>query len=106
MSERYCLEDSVTSHAGLLQAVERELADMPQIERLDEYIHFLDQLKVMRVRSAEYIPARFAMEFALLLRLNEYDEKIGMPPCEMPLGNGSGGLVDFSPVPAAWLSDR
>ena len=83
-----------------------EYESLPVVKTLDDYGHFYDQLKAMRARSTEYIPARFAMEFALLLRLNEYDEKIGMPPCEMPLGNGNGGLVDFSPVPAAWLSDR
>ena len=53
-------------------------------------------------QSSKFIAARFAMEIALLARLNEYDERIGLPRFPMPDPDGRGGVRHASAVPPAW----
>lgn len=82
-----------------------EYESLPVIETLDDYTHFYEQLKLMRAKSEVFYPRRFAMELAVWLRLAEYDRKVGLPECDMPLGDGKGGLVERSPVPDAWRGE-
>ncbi|MBY5987091.1 hypothetical protein [Roseovarius atlanticus] len=102
MDERYVQHDAGASSEAALIALVREFADLPEIMRLDECAHFHCQLKVMRARGGPHIRERFFLEMAVLLRLHEYDGKLGLPLCEMPLGDGLGGLVEVSPVPEEW----
>lgn len=58
---------------------------LPEIQRLDEYMHFHDQLVRMRRDTGdEYRDEVYAMQLGVLIRLWEYDQKIGMPELEMP----------------------
>ena len=102
MLEKYVGDELDASAEAIVERLVRECQDVPEITRLDEYAHFYDQLKAMRARGGPYIRERFLMEVAVLLRLHEYEGKLGMPPCEMPLADGSGGLVEVSPVPEEW----
>ena len=82
-----------------------ELATVPEIRFLDDYIHLQEQLKAMRARSQPFIPGRFAMEMAVYLRLLEYDEKIGLPMSIMPRADGQGGVCPEDIVPVECLAD-
>lgn len=102
MDERYGCDDSEASSEAALIELVREFADLPEIMRLDEYAHFHSQLKIMRARGGPHIRERFFLEMAVLLRLHEYEGKLGMPLCEMPLSDGLGGLVEVSAIPEEW----
>lgn len=102
MDERYGCDDSEASSEAALIELVREFADLPEIMRLDEYAHFHSQLKIMRARGGPHIRERFFLEMAVLLRLHEYEGKLGLPLCEMPLGDGLGGLVEVSAIPEEW----
>ena len=55
------------------------------IQTLDEYIHYEEQLKRLRIQGGEeYYPNKFAIQLAVYFRLTEYDDCIGMPWAEMP----------------------
>ena len=45
------------------------------------------------------------MEIAVLSRLHDYTRMLGLPDCLMPLGDGNGGIVKWSPVPDEWMGD-
>lgn len=76
------------NEALFLAALERELLSLPLISRVNEYLHFHEQLREMRKRSKKFIRVRFAMEMAVLLRLREYEFGNGLPLCQMPPSGG------------------
>lgn len=94
-------EDLASS--ALVASIEREYMALPEIRCLDEYTHFRGQLKSMRARGGEFITERFGMEFALLMRINEFDRRIGVPEYPMPGSDGEGGLIELSVIPEGWL---
>lgn len=82
-----------------------EFQSLPAIETLDEYIHFKAELETMRARSnGEMIPARFAMELALYIRLCDYEAGLGLPVGCMPQADGNGGVSYPSPIPDEWIT--
>lgn len=85
-----------------MAVAERELAALPRITRLDEYMHFREQLEQMRARSIEFNPARFAMEMAVYSILMEYEESLGLPTRDMPKPDGKGGVEPEAVVPEDW----
>ncbi|MEM6890767.1 MAG: hypothetical protein AAF636_21930 [Pseudomonadota bacterium] len=103
MIERYDDDSSDANADPFVGMVLSEYDSIPAINTLDEYTHLHEQLKLMRARSVEFYPARFAMELAVLSRLHDYTRKLGLPDCLMPLGDGQGGLVERSPVPEEWV---
>lgn len=103
MIERYdpeCPDANADPFIGMFWS---EYDSIPAINTLDEYAHLHEQLKLMRARSGEFYPERFAMEIAVLSRLHEYTRMLGLPDCLMPLGDGKGGLVEQSLVPDEWM---
>ena len=96
------MEANCASSEPFIDVASDEFLSLPEITTLDDYIHFRDQLEAMRARSSKFIAARFAMEIALLARLNEYDERIGLPRFPMPEPDGRGGVRHASAVPPAW----
>lgn len=50
-------------------------------------------------------PERFATEWAVLSRLQDYARMLGLLDCFVQLGGGKGGLVERSPVPEEWMGD-
>ncbi|MEO1346424.1 MAG: hypothetical protein AAFV74_19965 [Pseudomonadota bacterium] len=103
MTERYDHDCSDANADPFVGMVLSEYDSIPAINTLDEYAHLHEQLKLMRARSGEFYPARFAMEIAVLSRLHDYTRLLGLPDCLMPLGDGKGGLVKWSPVPVEWM---
>ena len=70
---------------GLLELTCREFEDIPAIQTLDDYMHWEEQLKALRSQQGEdHISQAFAMQLAVLFRLHEYDERVGLPLSEMP----------------------
>lgn len=85
-----------------LAIAETELAKLPAITRLDEYMHFRLQLEQMRARHIEFNPARFGLEMAVLTILTEYEESLGLPVRAMPKPDGNGGVMPEAVVPEGW----
>lgn len=102
MLTSYEMEANCASSEPFINVASDEFLSLPEITTLDDYLHFRDQLETMRARSTNFIPARFAMEIALLARLNEYDERIGLPRFPMPDPDGKGGIKPVSIVPVSW----
>lgn len=102
MSEGYAGDTLETASEGFLLELAQELYSIPEITRLDEYSHFHCQLQAMRARSTQFVRQRFVLELAVLLRLQRYDTRLGVPPCEMPRSDGLGGLVEVSSIPEEW----
>lgn len=92
------------NESELLQRVVSEYETNPPIARLDEYIHMREQLEAMRARNGNQHSFRFAMELAVLFRLNDYDDLIGMPLLVMPHPDGQGGVAPEPVIPVEWLS--
>lgn len=92
----------------LAMLVAQEYDTLPEIRRLDEYIHFEEQLGQMRARSAtrKHHHTNFAMELAVYLRLIDYSDVLGLPVPQMPHGDGQGGLIETTAVPQEWLGDK
>lgn len=91
--------------ANFLDMATHEFQSLPVIETLDEYIHFKAELETMRARSnGEVIPARFAMELALYIRLCDYESALGLPVECMPQADGNGGVRYPSPIPDEWIA--
>ena len=84
MTNRYESESYDASDKLFMATIEREYCALPEIKTLDNYAHFKDQLVEMRSRSGDFHPGTFGMEFALLMRLNEYCRMIGVPDLPMP----------------------
>ena len=104
MQQRYEPDGPETSGKRFHALVEAEYASLPEIVYLDDYIHLRSQLEAMRARiSEEWIPGKFAMELALLCRLMDYEQSLGLPEGPMPLSDGRGGVVCPSVVPEEWL---
>ena len=69
----------------LLDRTTLEYEGLPVITDLGVYIHFVEQLERMRAtQPEEFNPDVLAMQLAVLIRINEYDRRIGMPEYEMP----------------------
>lgn len=76
----------------LLEMVVNEYDNLPTIILLDDYIHWERQLKELRSQSSRaFSELAFAMQLAVLLRLQEYDERVGLPLSEMPAANELNG---------------
>ena len=105
MSERYESDSPDANPDPFIGMFWSEYDSIPAINTLDEYAHLHEQLKLMRARSGEFYPERFAMEIAVLSRLHDYTRMLGLPDCLMPLGDGNGGIVKWSPVPDEWMGD-
>ncbi|MEM6890900.1 MAG: hypothetical protein AAF636_22605 [Pseudomonadota bacterium] len=103
MTERYESEGRDANADPFIGMFWSEYDSIPAINRLDEYAHLHEQLKLMRARSGEFYPERFAMEIAVLSRLHDYTRALGLPDCLMPRGDGKGGLVKWSAVPDDWM---
>jgi len=79
------LEDFVSTLDPLEVEIYADFLTLPEIRYLDDYMHFEEQLRRMRARNdGRFVIERFSLESALLMRLNEYDEKVGLPLLEMP----------------------
>ena len=103
MNEKSEADPTDSSYELFMAIAERELMALPKITRLDEYMHFRDQLEQMRARSFEFNPARFAMEMAVLTILMEYEQRLGLPIRLMPKPDGKGGVEPEAVVPEEWL---
>ncbi|MEO0894206.1 MAG: hypothetical protein AAFY35_16515 [Pseudomonadota bacterium] len=90
MTNRYEAQGYDASGKLFLATIEREYCALPEINTLDEYAHLKQQLVEMRSRGGDYHPGTFGMEFALLMRLNEYCRMIGVPDLSMPGEDGQG----------------
>lgn len=76
------------------ELVLNHLSELPAIRYLDDYIHWEEQLKSLRTQNdGEFRSQVFATELALLFRLQEYDERVGLPLTEMPETGGSSALL-------------
>ena len=98
MTNRYEAQGYDASGKLFFATIEREYRALPEIQALDEYAHFKDQLVEMRSRGGDYHPGTFGMEFALLMRLNEYCRMIGVPDLSMPGEEGEG------PTALEWIA--
>ena len=103
MNETYESDATDSSSDLFMLTAERELTALPKITRLDEYMHFRDQLEQMRAHSINFNPARFGMEMAVLTILMEYEESLGLPTRDMPKPDGKGGVEPEAVVPEEWL---
>ncbi len=87
-----------------MEMIEGEYHSLPIIRTLDDYAHFKTELETMRARSdGDMIPARFAMELALYIRLCDHETALGLPAGFMPKADGKGGVTYPSPIPEEWL---
>lgn len=107
MTEMYESEpfdaSSMGKHDPFEEMVLHHYRSLPIINRLDEYEHFREQLKMMRALSTAFNAARFAMEMGLFCRLADYEKRIGMPRGLMPKPDGKGGIEPEKVVPEEWL---
>ena len=86
----------MSSEPLLLRLIEGELATIPRIRFLDDYIHLEAELARMRSNShTKLVLQRLAMELAVLLRLQEYDEALGLPPSIMPSASNRTEAYQF-----------
>ncbi|MEM9359069.1 MAG: hypothetical protein AAGB04_23035, partial [Pseudomonadota bacterium] len=72
--------------SSLLERLEVECETVPGIRYLDDYAHLREQLMELRAQQAdaEYREDVFAFQAALLIMIQAYEGKIGVPFTQMP----------------------
>ncbi|WP_299847723.1 hypothetical protein [uncultured Roseovarius sp.] len=105
MNNMYESEPYNSSSELFMAIAERERDALLAITRLDEYMHFREQLEQMRARGGEFNLARFALEIAVYSVLMDYEESLGLPTRDIPKPDGKGGIEPETVVPEEWKAN-